>query len=54
MSSRTAINHRNGDKYFYLEQLSPDTSLGSFSCSIAEYNYYLTEDALRSQKDQKS
>jgi len=45
------INLQNGDKIFYFEQLSPDTPLSSFSCSIAEYNNYLFEDALRSQDD---
>jgi ribosomal protein S18 acetylase RimI-like enzyme len=51
MSSRIAINHRNGDTYFYLEQLSPTAPLAAFSCPIEEYNDYLLEDALRSQND---
>jgi hypothetical protein len=41
MSSRIAINLRNGDTLFYLEQLAEGTPLGNFSCSIAEYNDYL-------------
>ena len=51
MSSRIAINLRNGDTRFYLELLSKETSLDGFSCSIAEYNDYLLKDALRSQND---
>jgi ribosomal protein S18 acetylase RimI-like enzyme len=51
MSSRIAINHRNGDAWFYLEQLSPTAPLAGFSCPIGEYNDYLLEDALRSQND---
>ena len=51
MSSRIAINLRNGDTLFYLEQLAEETPLSNFSCSIAEYNDYLTEDSLRSQTD---
>jgi len=50
MSSHT-INLQNGDTYFYLEQLTPDTSLDGFSCLINEYNDYLFQDALRSQND---
>jgi hypothetical protein len=51
MSSRIAISHRNGDTYFYLEQLSPNTPVGGFSCPIEEYTEYLLKDALRSQND---
>jgi hypothetical protein len=51
MNGRIAISHRNGDTYFYLEQLSPDTPLNNFLCLIAEYNEYLLKDALRSQND---
>jgi ribosomal protein S18 acetylase RimI-like enzyme len=51
MSSCIAINQRNGDTHFYLDQLSPTAPLAGFSCSIAEYNDYLIEDALRSQND---
>jgi ribosomal protein S18 acetylase RimI-like enzyme len=51
MNSRIAINHRNGDTYFYLEQLSPTAPLSDFSCSIEEYNEYIFKDAIRSQND---
>jgi ribosomal protein S18 acetylase RimI-like enzyme len=51
MSSRIAINHRNGDAYFYLEHLSSIVPVADFSCAIEEYNDYLLEDALRSQND---
>jgi len=51
MSSRIAVNLRNGDTLFFLEQLAEGTPLGNFSCSIAEYNDYLIEDSLRSQAD---
>ena len=51
MSRRTAINLKNVDTYFYLEQLSLNTPLDGSSCLIAEYNDYLFEDALRSQND---
>jgi hypothetical protein len=44
MSSRIAINHRNGDNYFYLEQLFQTAPLAGFSCPIGEYNDYLLED----------
>ena len=51
MSSRIVINLRNGDTIFYLEQLTAETPLTDFSCSIAEYNDYLVEDSWRSQAD---
>jgi len=51
MSSCITINLQNGDTYFYLEQLSPDTQLDGFACHITEYNDYLSQDALRSQND---
>jgi ribosomal protein S18 acetylase RimI-like enzyme len=51
MSSRIAVGRTNGSPFFYFEQLSPDTSLDTFSCLTAEYNDYLLQDALRSQKD---
>ena len=51
MSAPTTVSHKNGNTLFYFEQLSPDTSLDSFSCVITEYNKYLNEDALRSQND---
>ena len=49
--SRITLTKENVDTYFYLEQLSSSTPLNGFSCSIAEYNDYLFNDALRSQND---
>ncbi|MCL2481477.1 MAG: hypothetical protein FWF38_07185 [Spirochaetaceae bacterium] len=51
MSSRIAVNYRNGHIFFCFEQLYSDTILDSFSCNIAEYNDYLFYDALHSQND---
>jgi GNAT superfamily N-acetyltransferase len=51
MRSHIAVNLKNGASFFYLEQLSLNTSLDGFLCSVAEYNDYLFEDALRSQND---
>ncbi|MDR0312193.1 MAG: hypothetical protein LBI14_01200 [Treponema sp.] len=51
MSSRVAVDLKNGDKWFYIEQLAGNSFLEEFSCTIAEYNDYLFEDALRSQND---
>ena len=51
MKKQQVINLVTGDVYFWIEQLSSDTFLESFSCSITEYNNYLFDDALRSQKD---
>ena len=36
---------------FNLEQLTPSIPLIGFSCHVEEYNEYLRNDALRSQKD---
>jgi hypothetical protein len=38
-------------KFFMLEQLREKTCLDSFACSIDEYNEYLSNEALRSQRD---
>jgi len=51
MNKRQIINLVNGDSYFWIEQLSSNTSLDVFSCLIDEYNDYLFDDALRSQND---
>ena len=51
MSAKKTVGLQNGSALFYFEQLSPDTPLVNFSCSIAEYNDYLLKDALRSQND---
>jgi hypothetical protein len=45
------ITGNNGDTYFHLEPLIPGISLMDFSCSVEEYNDYLTQDAIRSQND---
>jgi len=51
MRPPVAINLKNGDRYFYLEQLAPDAMPDGFSCAIAEYDDYLFNDAMRSQND---
>jgi len=51
MNKRQAVTLVTGDIYFWIEQLSYDSSLDSFSCLINEYNDYLFDDALRSQND---
>ena len=51
MNGPVTVSYRNGNSIFYFEQLSPNTLLDSFSCSVNEYNDYLFEDALRSQND---
>jgi hypothetical protein len=39
-------------RLFFLEQLKEKTKLDSFLCKIEEYNDYLFQEAVRSQKDQ--
>jgi len=51
MSSRIKVTVKNAADYFYLEKLTPEKSLDSFLCPIAEYNDYLAKDAIRSLKD---
>jgi ribosomal protein S18 acetylase RimI-like enzyme len=51
MSPRTNISARNGDRYFYFEQLARGVLVRQFDCQVDEYNVYLAEDALRSQDD---
>jgi len=51
MIFRKIINLLNGDRFFYLEQLSSSTALDDFFCIVAEYNDYLFKDAIRSQND---
>jgi len=46
MRPPVAINLKNGDRYFYLEQLAPDAMLDGFSCAITEYDDYLFNDAM--------
>ncbi|GHV77269.1 hypothetical protein AGMMS49942_20900 [Spirochaetia bacterium] len=45
MSARISISRKNFGKFLHIEQLSPGTPLDGFSCSIQEYNDYLTQDA---------
>ena len=52
MSVRIAINLRNGDTLFYLEQLAEKTPLGNFSCSIAAY-MSLIADAIKLSVSEK-
>jgi hypothetical protein len=49
--SRIKISLANAKNYFYLEPLKVNNGLRDFNCSIAEYNYYLINDALRSMDD---
>jgi ribosomal protein S18 acetylase RimI-like enzyme len=51
MSNRIKVTEKNVPDYFYLEKLTPGRSLGSFLCPIAEYNDYLSVDAIRSLND---
>jgi hypothetical protein len=51
MSARLGISSDNASKYFYLEPLTSEKGIANFKCSVAEYNEYLFEDALRSLQD---
>jgi ribosomal protein S18 acetylase RimI-like enzyme len=51
MSGLVSVTGEAGHAYFYRKHLTPGVSLRDFSCSIQEYNDYLTQDALRSQDD---
>jgi ribosomal protein S18 acetylase RimI-like enzyme len=51
MSSQIKIGSKNAGDYFFLEPLFLEKTLSSFNCSVAEYNEYLFQDAMRSQKD---
>jgi hypothetical protein len=51
MSARISITRKNFGNYLHIGQLSSGVPLTDFSCSIQEYNDYLTQDALRSQND---
>jgi hypothetical protein len=48
---RVALSLDNAKKYFYLNTISDKINVKGFDCSSAEYNDYLTNDALRSMKD---
>jgi ribosomal protein S18 acetylase RimI-like enzyme len=51
VSQGIIITAENGGDFFYFEKLKSTIAVTRFSCSIAEYNTYLCEDALRSQND---
>jgi hypothetical protein len=51
MNKRTIITSKNVQSYFFLEKLVPEKVPVSFKCPIIEYNDYLFQDAIRSQKD---
>ncbi|GHU13726.1 N-acetyltransferase [Spirochaetia bacterium] len=51
MSAPIVLTHKNVKKYAYLKPLKPGGSFKDFSCSVKEYNDYLTQDALSSQAD---
>ena len=51
MKRHIIITSKNGNNYFYLEQLMAGVFLEDFSCFIKEYNDYLINDSLRSQDD---
>jgi hypothetical protein len=51
MSAPISVVGMAGEKYFFRKQLTSNISLMDFSCSVQEYNDYLTQDALRSQND---
>jgi hypothetical protein len=48
---RIQFGSKEGLSIFKLKPLTVAISLSHFACSIAEYNDYLTQDALRSQHD---
>ena len=50
MSSLITINGENSPALFTLDRLTSSSSL-EFSCSIEEYNAYLSQEALKSQDD---
>jgi ribosomal protein S18 acetylase RimI-like enzyme len=51
VSTPIKITEFNDKQYVKLIQYTPGIDPGPFSCSIAEYNQYLAQDALRSRKD---
>jgi GNAT superfamily N-acetyltransferase len=51
MNSRLKITANNAGNYFYLEPFTPKEMVVSFKCPIDEYNEWLFQDAIRSQKD---
>ncbi|MDR2794141.1 MAG: GNAT family N-acetyltransferase [Treponema sp.] len=51
MNSQVKITCKNAGDYFYLGSLTPQQEYGGFRCTVAEYNDYLANDALRSMHD---
>jgi GNAT superfamily N-acetyltransferase len=51
MNTRVGITTANASKYFYLEPLTPEKEITNFGCSVAEYNAYLCQEAMRYQND---
>jgi len=49
--NRIKITLANAGNYFYLKNLTVNCNLEDFNSSIAEYNNYLTNEALRSMSD---
>ncbi|GBU29553.1 hypothetical protein R84B8_03126 [Treponema sp. R8-4-B8] len=49
--SKIKISLDNVKSYFYLKPLKVNDVLQGFNCSLAEYNDYLINDALRSMND---
>jgi GNAT superfamily N-acetyltransferase len=51
MSGRLIITANNAGNYFYLEPFTTEKTVVLFRCPIDEYNEWLFQDAIRSQKD---
>jgi GNAT superfamily N-acetyltransferase len=51
MSRRLKITADNAGNYFYLEPFTLEETVVLFKCPINEYNEWLFQDAIRSQKD---
>jgi GNAT superfamily N-acetyltransferase len=51
MSGPLKITANNAENYFYLEPFTSVEIVISFKCPIDEYNEWLFQDAIRSQKD---
>jgi ribosomal protein S18 acetylase RimI-like enzyme len=49
--SRLKITANSAGKYFFLEPVASEKMVAFFRCPITEYNEWLFQDALRSQKD---
>jgi hypothetical protein len=49
--SRIKISLANVKSYFYLKHFTVNDALQEFDCSVAEYNDYIVNDALRSIND---